>query len=612
MYNAKNACRALLLLLATVSVGAAGPDPLPLVPRVSPPLPAQPPAVTPRAMPAPPPPMPRFTGGFGAFLAARFAAQETDVNYAAAAFLKALAADPTNPDLIQQAFAVSVMAGRPEAERLAGMLPDNPVAALLLIDRDVRAGAWEAAEQRIRALPDQGVTQVLRPILLAWVEQGAGRTESALATLRPLADGQRFRSIYALHAAMIADLAGRTADAARLYRLAQADFDGVNLRLAQIMASWQARQGHLPDAQRTLGTIASGTDPLTLALPGLVSASMTRPVARPSEGIAEAYLELGAALRQQDATDFAMLLLRLSIDLRPDLTPARMLMADVLDNTQHFQAALAVLAPVTDQDPLSPIVRLNRAVLTNRLGHTDEALRQLDRLAHDYPDSPVPLIQAGDIMRDKSRFPEAVVAYDRALARIHGPSRAVWPLLYARGVALERSHQWPRAEADFKRALELAPDQPTLLNYLGYSWADQGINLPEARQMIDKALKQRPDDGAIIDSLGWVTLRQGNAPEALKLLEHAVQLQPEDATINGHLGDAYWAVGRKLEATYQWHRALTLKPDPEDAARIEGRLHEAAASVANVPATGAPPGAPTGASTGAPTAAAATQEHTIQ
>ena len=253
---------------------------------------------------------------------------------------------------------------------------------------------------------------------------------------------------------------------------------------------------------------------------------------------------------------------------------------------------------------LVPLVRLNRAEMTNRQGHTDEALRQLDRLARDYPDSPVPLVQAGDILRATNRFPEAVVAYDHALTKMHGPSRAVWPLLYARGVALERSHQWPKAEADFKRALELAPDQPTLLNYLGYSWADQGINLTDARQMIDKALKQRPDDGAIIDSLGWVTLRQGNAQEALTLLERAVELQPEDPTINGHLGDAYWAVGRKLEATYQWHRAMTFKPDAEDAARIEGRLHDSAAAT--------PGSLPSGTGTGTAPTAAAAQDHTIQ
>jgi tetratricopeptide (TPR) repeat protein len=575
MQNAKTARRAPVLtlaglMLAGLSVGAAGSDPAPTVHHTVT-------ATSPAA------PM-RFSGAYGAFLAARFAAQETDVAYAASAFMKVLAADPGNVDVLQQAFVVSVMAGRPDAARLAAQLPDNPVAALVLVDTDVRAGNWDAAEQRIRALPRQGVTQILQPIMLAWAQQGAGHTETALATLRPYVEGQRFRSVYALHAAMIADVAGRTADAARLYRLSQVDAEGMNLRLAQILASWQTRQGRLADAQRTVDGIASGTDQMTLAVPGLIAGSTTRPVAKPADGIAEAYLQLAAALRQQDATDFAMLLLRLSLDLRPDLTPARLLMADVLQSTHHPEGALAVLAPVSDQDPLSAVVRLNRAMLTNRLGHTDDALRQLDKLAHDYPESAVPDIAAGDLLRDKNRYPEAIAAYDRALARTSAPSRAVWPLLYARGVAHERAHQWPMAEADFKRALELAPDQPTVLNYLGYSWADQGTNLPEARQMIDKALQQRPDDGAIIDSLGWVTLRQGDPQAAVKLLEHAVELQPEDATINGHLGDAYWAVGRKLEALFQWRRALTLNPEPDDAARIEGRLHETTAALTEAPA----------------------------
>jgi tetratricopeptide (TPR) repeat protein len=584
MHQAARARRALIAALATLAVCATGPDPLPGVAHAS-----TGPQVAPSQV------NPKYTGGLGAFMAARFATTQTDVGYAATEYLKALAADPGNPELISQAFGVCVMAGRPEAERLAALLPDNPVAGLLLLDHEVRAGNWDGAERRIHALPKQGVTQILQPILLAWVQQGAGHTDAALATLRPFTEGQRFRSVYALHAALIADLAGRTAEAAQFYHVSQADYEGLNLRLAEIIASWQARQGHLGDAQRTLDSIASGTDQMTLALPGLIAGSLTRPVARPSDGIAEAYLELAAALRQQDATDFAMLMLRLSLELRPDLTPARLLMADVFENTHHPEAALAVLAPESDQDPLGAVVRLNRASLTERLGHTDEALHQLDRLAHDYPDSPVPDIQAGDILREKSRFPEAIVAYDRALARTKGPSRSVWPLLYARGVAHERAHQWPLAEADFKRALELAPDQPTVLNYLGYSWADQGTNLDQARQMIDKALQQRPDDGAIIDSLGWVTLRQGDPQAAVKLLEHAVELQPEDATINGHLGDAYWAVGRKLEATFQWRRALTLNPEPEDAARIETRLHETA-SLDTPPVS----------------ATAASQTHTIQ
>lgn len=178
------------------------------------------------------------------------------------------------------------------------------------------------------------------------------------------------------------------------------------------------------------------------------------------------------------------------------------------------------------------------------------------------------------MLRAKNRFADAVAIYDRAIARVAEPTRSAWPLFYSRGIAEERSHQWPKAEADFKEALQLAPDQSYVLNYLGYSWADRGENLPEARRMLEKAAALRPGDGSIIDSLGWVMLRQGQTGEAVHSLEQAVEISPEDATINGHLGDAYWAAGRKLEAGYQWRRALTLNPDPDDAAKLEAKLHD--------------------------------------
>jgi len=182
----------------------------------------------------------------------------------------------------------------------------------------------------------------------------------------------------------------------------------------------------------------------------------------------------------------------------------------------------------------------------------------------------------GDVLRGMKRFSEAVTAYDQAVARVPNPTRVNWPLFYDRGIALERAHNWPRAEADFNKALELAPDQPYVLNYLGYSWTEQGHNLDRAHQMIARAVEQRPNDGSILDSLGWVVLRQGDVGSAVKYLERAVELEPEDATVNGHLGDAYWAAGRKVEAQYQWRRALNLKPEPEDAQKFEQKLRDAA------------------------------------
>ncbi|HET7882613.1 MAG TPA: tetratricopeptide repeat protein [Acetobacteraceae bacterium] len=497
---------------------------------------------------------------------------EADSQTAATQLLNALATRPDDSDLQQQAFIATLIAGRSEAVQLAHALPDSQAAQLLLGQTEVRAGHWQAAEERFQSLPRQGLTQLLQPLLVAWAQQGDGRTDAALATLHPYLEGQRFRGVYALHAAMIVDQAGRTADATKLYHQAQVEFGQTNLRLAQVLASAQARHGHPAEAQRTLAGIATEAPEMAIALPALMAASAAPAVPRPVDGIAEAYLALAATLRSQDAGEFAMLVLRLALDLRPDFTPARLLAADILDGQRHLENALQMLAPVANDDPLIAVVRLQRATLVERLGHTDEAMHALQRLARDYPDSPIPAMREGDMLRSKQRFADAIGAYDRAISRLKTPTAHDWLAYYDRGICYERSHQWPKAEADFKHALSLSPDQPFVLNYLGYSWADMGQNLTQARAMIEKAAQRRPNDGAIVDSLGWVMLRQGNVTEAVRTLERAVELDPEDASINGHLGDAYWAAGRKLEATYQWRRALIFNPEPEDAAKLEAKL----------------------------------------
>ena len=520
------------------------------------------------------------TGAFSAVLTGTFAAGQGDTAVAAQDFLRALAADPHNPDLLNEAFLACVVAGRPEAATIAQQLPDNPVAQMLLADLDARAGNWDAAQQRFGHLPHQGITELLAPLLVAWSQQGAGNTDAALTTLRPFVESGRFRGVYGLHAALIADLAGHTADADRFYRVAETNYGGLNLRLGQALASWQARQNQQPEAQRTIDAMVAASPELAIAGPALKAADAVRPVRNATDGIAEAYLALAAALQLQDANDFALLLLHLAIDLRPDFTAARLLTADIQSTERHPQQALATLAGVPADDPLMAVVRMRRALLEEQLGQTDTAMRGLDRLAHDYPDREEPLEIAGDILRLKQRFAEAASDYDRAVARIAKPTRDNWRLFYDRGISYERSHQWDRAEADFNHALALAPDQPDVMNYLGYSWADQGRNLARARQMIEKAVQQRPNDGSIIDSLGWVMLRQGDHGEAIRTLERAVELEPEDPTINGHLGDAYWSVGRRREAEFQWRRALTLHPEADESAKLEAKLHDVPGAMA--------------------------------
>src|SRR5271166_3704052 len=231
----------------------------------------------------------------------QFAMSESDVDRAADYFLRAVALDPNNPDLIQQAFVACLMADRPDAVRLARRLPENPAALLLLADVDAKAGNWDGAEAKFRALPRQGVTQFLQPLLIAWALQGGGHTDAALSSLRPYVEGQRFRAVYALHAALIADLANRSADAARYYRIAQTDFGGTNLRLAQTIASWQAREGHTAEAEQTLRSVADSASDMAIALPALIANDRHRVVAHATDGIAEAYLALAAAEARPDA-----------------------------------------------------------------------------------------------------------------------------------------------------------------------------------------------------------------------------------------------------------------------------------------------------------------------
>ena len=240
--------------------------------------------------------------------------------------------------------------------------------------------------------------------------------------------------------------------------------------------------------------------------------------------------------------------------------------------------ALLGTVPAADGRPNIVILFADdqRADTIAALGNAHIQTPNLDRLAKDLPDRPeVPTLQ-GDLLRQKKHFAEAVTAYDRAIALVpQPPTRANWGLFYYRGIALDRAKQWARAEADLLTALDLQPEQPFVLNYLGYSWTEQGRNFTRAREMIERAVQLRPNDGEITDSLGWVLLRQGDVRGAIKYLERAAELEPEDSTITGHLGDAYFAAGRKLEALFQWRRALTLKPEAEEVPKLQAKLRDA-------------------------------------
>ena len=511
-------------------------------------------------------------GALSAYLTGRMALSSAQFDRAADNLMLALGADPGNADLHRQTFTAALVAGRPEAEALSRALPDNPIARLYIATVDARAGRWAEAERGFAELPNRGPLQVVQPILVAWARQGAGRTDDALAGLRGAIEHGGARGLTALHAALIADLANRPLEAEQLYQRSASSPAEMHVRLAILLASWNLRTNR-PEAARALIDQVQSAVPDTAILRGSLEAALAdRVVANATDGLAEAFLAFGGSLRSDSTNDLALMVFTLARTARPRCSAAQMAMSDTHLASRHPEAALRVLDSVRDRDMLAPLVLLRRAVLLDRMGKTDEATTILRDLARDMPASAVPDRHLGDIYRIKSRFGDAIGAYDRAIARLPGLSPSDWIVFYHRGIALDRDGQWDKAEADFRQALQLNPDQPYALNYLAYSWTERGINLDRARVMLEQALRARPNDGAITDSLGWVLFRQGNLRDAARLLERATELEPDDPTINSHLGDVYWAIGRRIEALYQWRRALTLNPPADEAAQLEQKI----------------------------------------
>jgi tetratricopeptide (TPR) repeat protein len=286
----------------------------------------------------------------------------------------------------------------------------------------------------------------------------------------------------------------------------------------------------------------------------------------------EALFNLAVLLQGENSNDVALLMARLALEGRPDDSLFIVLLADVLDTQNHPEDALALYRKVPADSPYGWQAQVKIGEELHKLGNDDEAIAWLQKQVDSRPDRPEAAAELGDILRASKRFAEAAKAYDTAIARLPHPQANDWSVFYFRGIALERSDNWTKAEADFKKALELQPDQPYVLNYLGYTWVDRGVHLDEAIAMLQKAIQQKPDDGFIIDSLAWAYYRLKQYDKAVVYQEKAISLEPGDPVLNDHLGDIYWMVGRHTEARFQWQRALAFKPEADQVKPIEAKL----------------------------------------
>ena len=518
----------------------------------------------------------------GSYLAARHAGQQRDGAAAAAYYRDALKRDPSNGELLDRAFLSSLVDGDVDeavkfAERVAQADKSDRVARLVLGVNSLKRKQYASARRDLAQSIRGPITDLTATLLSAWGNLGVNDSKGAIDAIDHLAGPEWYAIFKDLHAGLIYDVAGNQKEAGK--RLERAyKLDSTALRVVQAYGSWVSRNRSPKEALTVFETFdkALPRHPLVVEAMDKLKAGEKLPplVANVQAGAAEALYGLGASLGRRGGEDLALVYLQLSLFLSPNHPLALLSLADLYEALKKPELAIKIYDRVPTNSPLHRNAAIQMAANLDSLDRADEAQKHLEALIKQNPDDLETVMALGNVLRGHKKFAECANVYSKGASAIQKPEKSNWVVFYFRGICYERSKQWAKAEADLTKALELFPDQPHVLNYLGYSWIDQGIKLDEGMAMIKKAVQQRPDDGYIVDSLGWAYYRVGNYEEATKQLERAIELKPEDPTINDHLGDAYWRVGRVLEARFQWAHARDLKPDAEDLPKIEEKLKE--------------------------------------
>jgi tetratricopeptide (TPR) repeat protein len=516
----------------------------------------------------------------GKYLAARHAGIERDAAAAASFYRAALEGDPNNTDLLGRTFLALIANGEVEeagklSERVLKADKSDRVARLVQGVRAIKLKQNQNARGQLAQSVRGPITDLAAVLLTAWTYTGPNDTKTAIETIDKLTGPEWYNIFKDLHAGLILELAGQKREAGKRYERVY-KIDPTQLRVVQAYGGYLARQGNKDEALKVFKAFDEllPRHPLITDAIDDINAGKRVPllVDTPQAGAAEALYGLGAALGRRGGEDLGLIYLQLALYLAPSHPMALLSLADLYEGVKKYELAIKVYERVSPNSPMQRNAQIQRALGLDTLDRTDEAKADLEKLIAANPTDREAIMALGNILRGRKQFAECADVYSKNVAMVTKPERPNWVLYYFRGICYERSKQWAKAEADMKTALALFPEQPLVLNYLGYSWVDQGINLDEGMRMIQRAVEQRADDGYIVDSLGWAYYRIGNYEQAAKHLEHAVELKPEDPTINDHLGDVYWRIGRVLEARFQWSHARDLKPEPDDLIKIDEKL----------------------------------------
>ncbi|MDF0601032.1 tetratricopeptide repeat protein [Psychromarinibacter sp. C21-152] len=515
----------------------------------------------------------------GPYLAARHASIFSDFRAAAEYYGQAIARDPSNPGLLESA-AMSYMAlgdvdkASAVARRLTSLGVTSQIANMALVANQLKNEQFEQVLDDFEA--GLSIGEAMDPLIRAWSQIGAGRMSAALETFDALAaeEGMELFGLY--HKSLALATVGDFESAAEI----MSGEDSGPLQLtrrgiiayAEVLSQLERQADAIDLIDKAFGP---DLDPALAAMRDRLEAGEVLPfdsVRDAKDGAAEVFLVVAGALSGETSDSYTLLYSRVAEYLRPGHVDAILLSAGLLESLERYELATETYSRIPRDHPSFAAAELGRAEALRKSGKTEAAIEVMEQLTRLQPENPSVFVTLGDALRGLERYDEASKAYDEAIALFDDPQQPQWILFFARGITHEREDRWEQAEADFRKALELNPGQPQVLNYLGYSFVEMGENYDEALDMIEEAVAAAPNSGYIIDSLGWVQFQLGRYDEAVTNLERAAELMAVDPVVNDHLGDAYWAVGRYNEARFQWKRALSFDPEEDEAERIRRKL----------------------------------------
>ena len=526
------------------------------------------------------------SGGLaGLYLSARHAEAVSHDTRATTFLSRILALDPDNQDIRRHTYFLAAQIGdfRTAAATAAQAIDGTPqlsLALLIVAVKNFKEEKYKNAWSSLDAISTQSAVGFALPLLRAWGMAPLQPAEPALAELAALKGMSGTGDLYNAMAGMLNEYYGREQQARAHYDLLAARGQQIPPAILRLVTDGYQRLGEKEKAQALIAAFAE-THGASLFIENFTDALKVSPGTgkiSAADGMAEALFASCQMLLQSVRSSFGIQLAvvhgQAALFLKSDMLVARRIVAAALSGRERYGEANTVLAPVKKKDTGYAPIKLQMAENFERMDRPADALALMKEVTRHRPDWPDVHIAMGDHLRRAEDFVGAAAAYDRAFQLLPEQETKTWQLYYARGIALERTNRWDRANQDFRTALNLKPDEASVLNYLGYSLIDRGLDIAEGRGLIEKAFELEPDDGYIVDSLGWVMYLMGETQNAVDYLERAVETVPADPTINDHLGDAYWRAGRRQEAHFQWRRALTLDPKADQRTQIRKKMEQ--------------------------------------